>query len=646
MRTGQRRRPAGRATGLPAGPLAARLAWRAAALAAGAAVAVAAAPVSLVAAVAVAAAWLNGWPPRRLGIAAAWCGPMVAVWLGWAGMGRGGVASAWLVPYHAWLAFWRLGRAGAYARAAAGVAPASIPLGLGVAAVAWSYRVRSLASGAGGVSPASGVSFDRRQWRHQVRWARARIAAPGSVPLTLRGDRVGVGAVIRAVGHRTGPVADVGYGDLRSHQVVVGTTGTGKTTLLLRLWTGFMATGLRRQAAGLGDAPLLVVLDCKGGSDARRVADRFRRVLRDAGARSTAIWPDEASLSLWSLPPRELTTTLVDLIEHGTGSAAYYTDVMEALVALAVEAPCGPPAGAHDLLERLEPGWLSAAYAATGTAADHAMIRSAARHLADVALRYRTLFRRLGGGLDGPGGFGDADAWYCILEGTDQVAVAESQARALVELLASYAVRGPRRREILLAVDEFSAVSRRLPIWQLYERARSLGLAVQVSAQSWEGLGGNEDERRRIAATADGGLWLLRTPRPEPITDLAGTRAVVRTARHLARLGWSHQGTSELHDGPTADPELIRALDTGQVARIYRGGVTYIQVKRLVAAPPAVGASAGAAARGATEAPAAHAGAGRVAPVSAPSDPARPREAALPDVSPVLDAAFGPAAPP
>jgi hypothetical protein len=40
------------------------------------------------------------------------------------------------------------------------------------------------------------------------------------------------------------------------------------------------------------------------------------------------------------------------------------------------------------------------------------------------------------------------------------------------------------KREILLAVDEFSTVPRRLPIWQLYERARSLGLAVQVSAQS------------------------------------------------------------------------------------------------------------------------------------------------------------------
>src|ERR1035438_10450001 len=87
--------------------------------------------------------------------------------------------------------------------------------------------------------------------------------------------------------------------------------------------------------------------------------------------------------------------------------------------------------------------------------------------------------------------------------------------------------------EILLAVDEFSAVSRRLPIWHLYERARSLGLAVQVSAQSWAGLAAHEDERYRVAATADGGIWLLRTPQPEPATALAGSRPVVDTTRRL-----------------------------------------------------------------------------------------------------------------
>jgi len=109
---------------------------------------------------------------------------------------------------------------------------------------------------------------------------------------------------------------------------------------LLRLWAGFLALGLRRHAAGAGRRPLLVVLDCKGGADARRVADRARRVLRAAGARSTAIWPDEASLSLWALPARQLTTTLVDMIEHGTGGAAYYADVLEAVIALAVDPPC------------------------------------------------------------------------------------------------------------------------------------------------------------------------------------------------------------------------------------------------------------------------------------------------------------------
>src|SRR6266699_170295 len=130
-----------------------------------AAVAVAATPVTLVGAGAVGAAWLRGWLPRK--------------------------------------------------RLVAG-------------ALAWAYRSGSLAAGAGGLSPGASVAFDRRQWRPQVRTARARIAAPGSVPLTVRGDLVVTGAVIRSVGHRAGPLAAIGYQRMRSHQVVVGTTGTGK----------------------------------------------------------------------------------------------------------------------------------------------------------------------------------------------------------------------------------------------------------------------------------------------------------------------------------------------------------------------------------------------------------------------------------
>jgi hypothetical protein len=367
-------------------------------------------------------------------------------------------------------------------------------------------------------------------------------------------------------------------------------------------------------------------------------------VLRDAGARSTAIWPDEASLSLWTLPPERLVTTLLDLIEHGTGGAAYYTDVMEALVALAVCAPCGPPANSADFLARLDADWLAAVYGASGDGEAVATIRSGKRAFEDVKLRFRALWRRLGAGLDGGSSFMDADAWYCVLEGTAEASVAEAQARALTDLLACHALRGDR--EILLCVDEFSAVSRRLPIWRLYERARSLGLAVQVSAQSWEGLAESEDERQRVAATAEGGIWLLRTPRPSPVVELAGTSPSVDTSRRFSGAGaWGDDGLSRARRAPVLDGDLVRRLDVGQVCYVYRGGVTFLQIKRLTGRQAAIGRGLGAEnglVRGVEPStvplPAVGAAAGGSSVGGAPWPAPGP---ALADVSEVLDEAFG-----
>ncbi len=629
----------------------ARIIWRLFRVAVFVAALVLAAPAVLVAAYAAALAWFLGWPPRHLYRAAAWCLPMLAAWL--AAMAAGGQPLPGLAaaPYLAWLAMWHEATAGSYLKAAVTVAPLAIPLGLLAGGLAWSWRIYSMETGSGGLAPSAPAAFDQRQWRHQVRTARARIAAPGSVPLLLRDGSVVAGATIRTVRQPARRLTVIPYPRLRSHQVVLGTTGTGKTTLLLRLWAGFMARGMALHAAGRAPRPLLVVLDCKGGADSRRIADRARRVLRATGAASTAIWPDEASLSLWALPPRQLVSTLADMVESGTGGAAYYADVLEEIVRLAVEAPCGPPGSTADFLSRLDASWLALAYAGVPDGGPAGLLRSSAGHVSDVALRYRALLRRLGGGLDGPGGFGDADAWYCILEGTAEIAVAEAQARALVDLLAWFAAGGAGagsadgagvRRDILLAVDEFSAVSRRLPIWQLYERARSLGLAVQVSAQSWPGLAADEDERYRVATTADGGIWLLRTPHPEPVAALAGMRRVVDTARRLLGVPfWAHEGLSRAEGTPVVDPEIIRGLDVGQAAYIYRGGVTYVQVKRLVAGPaelagpavvasPVPGAAAGAPA---TAGPAAGVAAG-----VAGGDPGAARPA---DVSALLDEAFG-----
>ena len=118
------------------------------------------------------------------------------------------------------------------------------------------------------------------------------------------------------------------------------------------------------------------------------------------------------------------------------------------------------------------------------------------------------------------------------------------------------------------------------PLSNLYERGRSLGIGVQVSAQTWQGLGADDDERYRIAATADGGIWVLHTPYPEPLCELAGTRRVLETAHKLIGTAWGDEGTTRLQHAWTADPDLIRRLTTGQACYISHGTATFVQVAR------------------------------------------------------------------
>ncbi len=140
-------------------------------------------------------------------------------------------------------------------------------------------------------------------------------------------------------------------------------------------------------------------------------------------------------------------------------------------------------------------------------------------------------------------------------------------------------------RQILLACDDYSAVSGKVPLWQLYERGRSLGIGVQVSAQSWHGLGDSDDERYRIAATADGGIWLMRTPHPEPVSQLAGTRQVIETATKVLRPWWGDEGTSRVQHAWTADPGIARRLATGQAGYITHGGCTWVHIAKPAPSP-------------------------------------------------------------
>jgi len=247
------------------------------------AVAIAAWPVTIVAAAGYIAAWLRGWPPARLYRTAVGFLPFTALWLGlewdrqgsWTGIGPA-VAGAWGRG-------WSDRNVPGETRAFLLVSLAAIPAGLALAGLAWSWRNYAVNSGIGGWLASAPVTFDARQWKRQVRAATGRCAAPGSVPLLARGGRIPVGGTIRAIGHRWHPVFGVPYTACARHMVVVGATGSGKTNLMMRLWAGWFTAALAAAHAGRGRPPLLVVLDCKGGRDARVKADRTRRLLYAAG---------------------------------------------------------------------------------------------------------------------------------------------------------------------------------------------------------------------------------------------------------------------------------------------------------------------------------------------------------------------------
>ena len=541
-------------------------------------------PVTVVAMVSGFAAWLRGWPPARLYRAAARALSMTAVYLIAAAIQGRGWRAVLLAPASGWQRATWLAAHTQVVQALLITAPVAVPAGLAIGGLAWAWRIWAINAGLAGRSAFAAAAFDARQWRRQARTARGALAAPGGFPLVTSAGAVQAGPVIRAVGCRWTPVLTVPAAAFARHMVIVGASGSGKTNLMIRLWAGWYAA--TQAAARRGrPRPLLAALDCKGGPDARAKADRTRRVLRQAGARRVAIWPDEATLSLWQLPPRDLAVLLYQLTEHGTGGAAYYADVTQAVLSLACKAPGPPPGSAAQFLDRLDPAWLETAYA-EGRPGELGWIRAARPHLGDIQLRYATLLDRLGPALDGPGRLTDADAWYFILEGTREQSVAEAQAMAITELIAHAATsRDAELRAMLLAADDYSAVSRRVPLSNLYERGRSLGLGVMVSAQSWQGLGADEDERYRVAATADGGLWLLQTPHPEPLVALAGTRRVLESAHKLIGAGWGEEGTTRIQHAWTADPDLIRKLTVGQACYIRRGSAVYIQLARLKPAP-------------------------------------------------------------
>jgi len=77
----------------------------------------------------------------------------------------------------------------------------------------------------------------------------------------------------------------------------------------------------------------------------------------------------------------------------------------------------------------------------------------------------------------------------------------------------------------------------------------------------------------------------MRTPHPEPISQLAGTRRVIETATKVTGPWWGDEGSSRVQHAWTADPGIARRLATGQAGYITAGGCTWVHIARPAPSP-------------------------------------------------------------
>lgn len=526
----------------------------------------------------------RGWSPTRprYVVAASWTLPLIA----WA---------AGLTPLDMWLRAVDLVQARDWAAAWVPLLPLLVPLGITVGACLWAARWNGARHGLF-KNPLSASNWPHRQWARAMHRAGREARKPGLVPMASRvrsirkkndevqvrgGDpvlgRVATLTYSEAAAPRLPVPVDrrlleIPLDNLDKHLAVVGESGAGKTVLLMRLMRSWLEATWLRHWLDAGDRPLLVFLDCKGGTDGPSTARAFAQMASSLALAPGRIglWPKYARLDLWQLPQDRLIEVLCELykVDH-----PHYEAIRDEVVALAVGVPgYGPPISSKDFTDRLDAEWLLRQYGPTH-AQERQIIKAHLQEFATVAMRFRATFRRLGRTLDSGRPLDDFDALCLTLDGSLNEATAAAQALAALELLKDRAGsdRYGTKRRILLVVDEFSAISQRVKMHDLLERGRSLKISVIPAAQGWTSLGPDNDARERMLEDVPGGLLLMATTSPGRLVEYGGYRDGPDVGMRSDSAGEWGDRTSREHRLPNVNPEWVRTMGKGQVVYMADG---------------------------------------------------------------------------
>lgn len=334
---------------------------------------------------------------------------------------------------------------------------------------------------------------------------------------------------------------------------------------------------LGRLAYGVATASdwQVVVIDAKGDQSTQ---EQFAASMRRAG-RSVRLFPQEP-YDAWRGSGREIANRLVQLIDWADeGGGAYYRDLSTNLIRLACTPPDGPPRSSRELLARLDKTGLLVLWAGRAEAQEIERFRD--EHIDACRQRYRSFFDATDGQLDGSWALEDADCAYLLLNELLYAEETGKLARFLIEDFKQYlAGRNPDRRQVLLIVDEFSAIADGERMARMVEVVRSYGAAVVLAPQAFEGMGGPEAAARILNAAHT--VILHAIPDPDPIVKAAGTRMATEWSLQHERGLSTDVGSTRSQHQLRIDPNEVRCLSPGMCFLIGNGKGQKLQI----AAPP------------------------------------------------------------
>jgi Cdc6-like AAA superfamily ATPase len=345
------------------------------------------------------------------------------------------------------------------------------------------------------------------------------------------------------------------------HALVLGATGTGKTETVLRMVFGFAEALFNKLTVQV------IYFDAKNDPD---LPGRYGALMEMLG-RETTYFPEQR-INLWQGDWRAVKRRLMRIVPYEIdGAASYYRDIARVVMEYVCSAWPEPPRSSTELFLRLDEAVVQ------DHLQDHPLLAAIKPELvSQVLMRYRGFWGGPGLVFDGEIAFEDIDTGYFRI---DPDVLGDEADYALCMLFLDFVhyckMRKPRKRLVVLVLDEFSAIANAFEMDRMAEELRSFNVSLIFVPQSIEGMG-SENQRWRLFKAAR--LKIVhRYEDPLPLVEVVGKKKVPDFGLRLedeSGLG-DHVSWVERWKIP---PEWILNLEVGEVVAIREGSGTKVQV--------------------------------------------------------------------